>query len=187
LDVLLAVNYICANGIGTLPDQRDADQPYCDVNGDGLVSAGDVLLLINFINNQTVGASEGEAASESFEKSNNQTVPGNEAAIDERRLAESASGYAFVSSRSDVSSPFLPLSEQSQYERNESEPADSRLSDLKHGVPSSEPENTGQETLSFRKTSCPNDNDLDLEKWDDLLTEIARDVSDFLTTDVEDR
>ncbi len=49
-DVLAVINYINANGSGSLPGSRPADKDFVDSTGDKIVAADDVIKIINFIN-----------------------------------------------------------------------------------------------------------------------------------------
>jgi len=180
LDVLLVVSYINAGGVSALPDQRDPGEPYCDVDGNGSVTPLDVLLVIDFINKQAVATSEGEAVREDVEQSSGQSVAVNEAPIDEAPFAESTSGFAIASSQINAASSVLRLPERSQYEGDESDQTEPQSSDNDDDVPNSV---TEEAVLRTESSGSADEDSMDLEEWDCVLTEIARDVSDYLLSD----
>jgi len=63
VDVLLLINYINANGSGTLPVPKPTGMPFYDVTGDGQVSPQDVLAVIVEINRLNQQGGEGEFGS----------------------------------------------------------------------------------------------------------------------------
>jgi len=66
LDALTVINEINANGTRQLPMLPEGDQtipPFLDVNGDGLISAADVLDVVNYLNDQAAQAAGGEGES----------------------------------------------------------------------------------------------------------------------------
>jgi len=180
LDVLLVIGYINAGSVGALPDQRDPGEPYCDVDGNGSVTPLDVLLVIDFINKQAVATSEGEAVREDVEQSSGQSVAVNEAPIDEAPVAESTSGFAIASSQINAASSVLRLPEQSQHEGDQSDHVASQTSGREDGVPKGVP---GETELRTESSVSSDEDDVDLDEWDSVLTEIARDVSDYLLSD----
>ena len=60
MDALILINYINANGPGTLPAGLPRP-PYLDVNGDRSASAADVIMVVNALNNPAAGEGEGES------------------------------------------------------------------------------------------------------------------------------
>lgn len=59
LDALIIINYLNANGPGSLPGRVDAPEFYYDTDDDGSASPLDVLLIFNELNSPT-GSGEGE-------------------------------------------------------------------------------------------------------------------------------
>lgn len=177
LDVLALITYINASGIRVLPDQRDVDEPYCDVDGDGSLAPVDVLLVITAVNSQNAGGGDGEAANEVVEQSSSQNVATIEAGSVELPFTEPAYGYASVSPGIETASPLPQVPEQSQLEGDESDQAEPQLSDRADGVPSGVPEEV---ELRSESSGSSDEDGLYLDEWDSVLTEIARDVSDYL-------
>jgi len=188
LDVLLIINDINAGGARTLPDQRDDGQSYVDVNGDGSITPVDVLVIINSINGQSAGSGEGEAATEAFAYMANRTVSEGEAGLDQLRFEQNAldqtedTGSA-LSSHEDgalfaLSELELPSSAPLPRAFNaidsvEPSHALSNLQDVVQRAESTEqPPNHTTSLLS----EAGGNNDTDPTEWEDLLTEIARDV-----------
>ncbi|MCK9557744.1 MAG: discoidin domain-containing protein [Candidatus Cloacimonetes bacterium] len=48
------VNYIAENGSGVLPKVRPSNQPYVDVNGDGIVDDKDLAQMLNYLKNKNL-------------------------------------------------------------------------------------------------------------------------------------
>ena len=61
VDVLHIINSINELGTRSLPTDRDVQAPYYDVNHDNLITAADVLEIVNFLNQQNTGGAEGES------------------------------------------------------------------------------------------------------------------------------
>jgi hypothetical protein len=63
LDVLVTINHINANpGETSLPARQSSPPRFFDTNVDGLITAGDVLLVLNYLNSSVAGSGEGEAS-----------------------------------------------------------------------------------------------------------------------------
>ena len=63
LDALVLINWINLHQPETtLPDPPEHAPPFLDVNGDNACTASDVLWVIDGINGQAAGASEGESS-----------------------------------------------------------------------------------------------------------------------------
>jgi VCBS repeat-containing protein len=96
MDALILINYLNANGAGSLPAGMPKP-PYLDVNGDGAASAADVIIVINTLNAGTA-AGEGEGDAEDTLVSNSKTVaatpaPWGVSSFDAVSYAVPASGF----------------------------------------------------------------------------------------------
>ncbi len=68
LDALVVINYINANGAGSLATVRDPSKPYFDVDGDQSVSPLDVLSVINHLNTNGGSRNLTESAGQFFQE-----------------------------------------------------------------------------------------------------------------------
>jgi len=192
LDVLLIINDINANGSRTLPDQREEGQSYVDVNGDNSVTPTDVLAIINSINDQSAGNGEGEATTQVFAYMVNQAASEGDTDPDEQKLPDyadrtvSAFTGPFDNAQFALSELNVPSSTSLPSEVNALDPVE-RI----HGnsPPSShalsDPQHVPQRTASIEQrpsrtmsllSEMGGENDTDSTEWEDLLTEIARDI-----------
>ena len=132
---------------GELPDAREGDQPYVDVNGDGIASALDALLVINYINSQpTDAAAEGEAA-----------------------------GWADAGVSASEAS--LPDSINHAVDRqNDRSPSSTASESWGTGQPPL-PQTSARSSLARTNATAEADEAAKDSDWEDVLAEIARDVS----------
>jgi hypothetical protein len=90
LDALIVINAINAWGVGPITLGR-LSAPYLDVNADGILTAMDVLAVINYINSQGAGTSNGEGEAESGEpRAESQT------GVDSRKAIAALSSVEYV-------------------------------------------------------------------------------------------
>jgi hypothetical protein len=63
LDMLMTINHINSNpGEFSLPARQFSPPRFLDTNVDGLITAGDVLLVLNLLNSSLAGSGEGEVS-----------------------------------------------------------------------------------------------------------------------------